>query len=440
MNEVKAGARVRAEAALAIEEVISEHRSLDTVLVEADARVSAKDRSLVRMLCYGVLRNHWQLREQLKQLLDRPVRSRDRVIESLLVVGFFQLSDTRIPDHAAVSMTVEAARILRRPKFVGLINAVLRNFMRRNIAESEPGNDEALFNHPQWFIRTVRDDWPEQWQKILAENNARAPMWIRINRRSISAELYLAENEGIGERLEESESAVRLSKPVPVDALPGFAEGVVSVQDAAAQIAAPWLLEKGGQRILDACAAPGGKTGHLLELMGENASLLAIDSDAVRLDSVRENLLRLRFDATLRVGDASNPGQWSEQGQTFDRILLDAPCSASGVIRRHPDIKLHRREDDIAALAEQQKRILGALWITLEVGGRLLYVTCSVLKAENEAIIGEFLSRHGDATENRVLHNYNIRDLMIERHCGYQILPGTSGLDGFYFACLEKTS
>ena len=440
MNEVKAGARVRAEAAHVVDSVSGDGRSLDAALLEADLRVKDRDRPLLRMLCYGVLRHHWQLREHLQKLLDRPLKKRDRVIESLLLLGFFQLSDTRIPDHAAVSMTVEAARTLRRPKFVGLMNAVLRNYMRRNISESTPATDEAKFNHPAWLIDAIREDWPEHWSEILEQNNERAPMWLRTNRNLTSPGQYLKDNVDIGAELVALKDAIRLNKPVTVELLPGFSEGKVSVQDGAAQIAAPWLLDNGGKRVLDACAAPGGKTGHLLEILEPGASLVAVDKDPQRLESIGENLVRIGREATLVVGDASTPDDWLEKGQTFDRILLDAPCSASGVIRRHPDIKLHRRPADIQALARLQRKMLEVLWITLEPAGRLLYVTCSVLGAENEAVVDNFLSSHEDAIENRVLQNNNIRDLMIERSCGFQILPGSSGLDGFYFACLDKKS
>lgn len=440
MSDAKAGARVRAEAALVIDRVAGDGRSLDAALIDADARVNERDRPLLRMLCYGVLRHYWILREHLQKLLDRPLKKRDRVIESLLVLGFFQLSDTRIPDHAAVSMTVEAARSLRRPKFVGLINAVLRNYMRRSISQAEPATDEAKFNHPEWLIDSIRKDWPENWPDILEQNNERAPMWLRANRNLTSPRRYLEDNADIGTEFATLADAIRLDQPMPVESLPGFRDGFVSVQDGAAQIAAPWLLENGGKRVLDACAAPGGKTGHLLEILDDEATLLAVDSDSERLESVAENIERLGLDATLMVGDVANPDQWLAEGRSFDRILLDAPCSATGVIRRHPDIKLHRRLADIQALAKLQKKMLEVLWITLEPGGRLLYVTCSVLGAENEAVIDNFLSLHDDAVENRVLQNNNIRDLMIGRSRGFQILPGISGLDGFYFACLDKKS
>jgi 16S rRNA (cytosine967-C5)-methyltransferase len=442
MNETKSGARLRAEAAKAVNAVVAQGRSLDAVLGELDEQINPVDRPLLKMLCYGTLRHHFRLRADLRKLLERPLKARDSVIESLLAIGIFQLIDTRIPDHAAVSTTVEAARLLRRPKYAGLINAVLRNFLRQDIGRQEAGDDESRFNHPAWFIDALRADWPDDWQQILEANNERAPMWLRVNQNRTTTADYLDRlaqvDDGHG-MLSGFIHAIRLAKPVPVAELPGFADGDVSVQDAAAQIAAPWLLMGGGSRILDACAAPGGKTGHLLELASPDSVLTAIELDPERIASIHENLERLRLDATVLAADASKPKEWWD-GQPYDRILLDAPCSASGVIRRHPDIKLLRRASDIEALAGLQMALLEALWPLLAPSGRLLYVTCSVLAAENDAIIGDFLARHGDAQEDRVLPNYNIRDLMVEKTCGFQVLPGSEELDGFYYACLERTS
>ena len=441
MNETKSGARLRAEAAKAVNAVVAQGRSLDAVLGELDEQINPADQPLLKMLCYGTLRHHFRLRADLRKLLERPLKARDSVIESLLAIGIFQLIDTRIPDHAAVSTTVEAARLLRRPKYAGLVNAVLRNFLRQDIGRQEAGDDESRFNHPAWFIDALREDWPDDWQQILEANNERAPMWLRVNQNRTTTADYLDRlaqaDDGHG-MLSGFIHAIRLAKPVPVAELPGFADGDVSVQDAAAQIAAPWLLMGGGSRILDACAAPGGKTGHLLELASADSVLTAVELDPERLASIHENLERLRLDATVLAADASKPTEWWD-GQPFDRILLDAPCSASGVIRRHPDIKLLRRASDIEALAGLQTRLLDALWPLLAPSGRLLYVTCSVLAAENDAVVGDFLARHSNAREDRVLPNYNIRDLMVEKTCGVQVMPGSQGLDGFYFACLERT-
>lgn len=439
MAQGNPGARLRAEAAKAVDAVVCHGRSLDAVLAQAESGIDAADRPLFRMLAFGSLRFHFRLRAQLAQLLDRPLKARDRVIESLLVVGLLQLTDTRVPDHAAVSMTVEAARILRRPNYAGLINAVLRNFVRQEARARDPASEEGQLNHPAWLIKRLKNDWPDDWRQILEANDERAPMWLRVNGRHLDAETYRQRYDIDAGLLPGVPHALRLADPVPVDSLPGFADGLVSVQDAGAQLAAPWLLSGGGGRVLDACAAPGGKTGHLLELLGDGADVTAIDADPVRLERVRANLQRLRLDAGLLEADASHPATWWD-GRPFDRILLDAPCSASGVIRRHPDIKVLRRDKDIAAFAKLQRSMLDALWEVLKPSGSLLYVTCSVLAQENEAVAGAFIEAHADASENPVLHDYNVRDLMCRRSTGWQVLPGRSGLDGFYYACLKKSS
>jgi 16S rRNA (cytosine967-C5)-methyltransferase len=436
----KAGAKTRALAAEVVDAVVSDGRSLDAAIAEWESRVPAADRPLVRMLAYGVLRNHWQLQAWIGQLVSRPFRKRDSVINALLAVGLFQLTDTRVPDHAAVSQTVEAARALRRPKLAGVVNACLRRFQRENLAAMVPESDEVRWNHPAWLIDRLRMDWPEDADAILAANNERAPMWLRANARRTTAAEYRERlaAAGIEATLQEGlPDALRLAEPHPVDALPGFGDGDASVQDAAAQIAARWLMQGEPRRVLDACAAPGGKSGHLAELGGDGFDLVAVDSDAGRLERVRENHERLGLAATIVAGDASKPGEWWN-GAPFDAILLDAPCSATGVIRRHPDIKLLRREADIDELSALQARILDALWPTLVPGGRLLYVTCSVLAAENNEVVGRFLESRDDAEEDTVLPNYNIRDVMRARACGYQVLPGTADMDGFYYACLVK--
>ncbi len=436
------GARVRAAAARAVDAVVTDGRSLDQALREYESGVQSEDWSLLRHLAFGAVRHHYQLIDWQGQLLERRVKRRDRVIEALLRVGFYQLTDTRIPDHAAVSETVEAARRLGLKSFAGLVNAILRRFLREDLAASAPGSEEAKWNHPAWLIDELGRDWPGDVESILRANNERAPMWLRVNTRKTAVADYL-------DRLREAElafavlpglpEAVRLDEPVAVAALPGFDDGLVSVQDGAAQIAAGWLLAEGGGRVLDACAAPGGKTAHLLELGGDNVELDAIDVDAARLESVEQNLERLGLPAKLIAADAAELDEWWD-GRPYERILLDAPCSASGVIRRHPDIKLLRRETDIGTLAGVQANLLSGLWQVLAPGGRLLYVTCSVLARENAAVVEAFLAENADASPDTVLPNNNIRALMHARGPGYQLLPGTRGLDGFYFAALRKQS
>ena len=443
-----AGAKTRAEAAKAVHAVVAGGRSLDAVLVEAESRLPAGELPLLRAFVYGVLRFHWRLSAEVDHFLSRPLKSRDAVIHALLAVGIFQLTDMRIGNHAAVDLTVEAARKLRRPNFASLVNGVLRAYLREPPEIDDAIDGETHNDHPRWLIDRLREDWPEHWQSILAANNARAPMWLRVNQHRSTAADYLGRlqsqptaDEGNAGHLEPGlEHAIRLEQPRPVDGLPDFDEGAVSVQDAAAQLAAPWLLSDSpgdAGRILDLCAAPGGKTGHLLELASPGTHLTALDSDPDRLDRVTETLQRLGFEANCQLADAADLDAWWD-GEPFDRILLDAPCSASGVIRRHPDIKHLRRAKDIKALSVTQRRLLDAAWSTLAPGGRLLYVTCSVFAAENQGVVDAFLARHPSAHENRLLPNNNIQALMIERSSGFQVLPGTRDMDGFYFACLEK--
>ncbi len=435
-----AGAKVRAVAAEVVDAVVTGGSSLDAAVAKHEQRAAANDRPLLRMLCYGSLRNHWQLQAWVQQLISKPLRKRDHIINSLLAIALYQITEMRIPDHAVVSTSVEAARQLRRPKLAGLVNACLRRFGRENMAATEGGDEPSEWNHPAWMIERVRQDWPDDWRSILTANNERAPMWLRANASKNTAAAYLERLHAANieaDLLAGWPDAVRLTAPQAVESLPGFAAGDASVQDAAAQIAARWLLRDVKGRVLDACAAPGGKSAHLLEVGADNVSLVALDNDASRLEYVAENLARIGRDATIIASDASKPEQWWDQ-VPFDGILLDAPCSASGVIRRHPDIKLLRRESDLDNLAEQQRALLESLWPTLAPGGTLLYATCSVFTAENDEVTKQFLGDHGDAQENDLLPNNNIRDLMRRKACGYQILPGSAGLDGFYYAAIQK--
>ena len=287
-----AGARTRAVAAEVVDAVVSGGQSLDAALAERESRVVPTDRALLRMLAFGTTRNHFRRQHWIGQLLNRPLKKRDSVINALLAVGLYQLCDTRIPDHAAVSQTVEAARQLRRPKLAGLLNACMRRFGREQLAEQLPDQDEPRWNHPAWLIERLRADWPDDWQEILEANNARAPMWLRANARKQTAAEYqarLADEDKASELLDGVPDALRLAEPCAVDELPGFRDGDVSVQDAAAQLAARWLMASSPTRVLDACAAPGGKSGHLAELGGDDFELTAIDSDARRIERVRES-------------------------------------------------------------------------------------------------------------------------------------------------------
>jgi 16S rRNA (cytosine967-C5)-methyltransferase len=440
--ENRSGARLRATAAEIVDAVVKHGRSLDAALRDMEGRVASDDQALLKLLCYGTLRRHWRLQALINAYLERPLKAKDSIVTALLATGLYQITETRIPDHAVVSQTVEAARILRRPKHAPLINAVLRRFLRDQASNKLPEVGFAAYDHPEWLTDALAHDWPDDWTDIVAANNARAPMWLRVNSTHGSAMEYQQQlrEQGIeAELLSAAPQALRLVEPQPVENLPGFDEGLVSVQDAAAQLAAPWLLEGIQGRVLDACAAPGGKSGHLLEFGGAGIALTCIDKDEARLAAVTQNLSRLKLDATVIAADASNPDEWWDK-TAFNAILLDAPCSATGVIRRHPDIKLLRRASDIQELARLQTSMLAALWPLLAPGGRLLYVTCSVLAEENDAVVRRFLASTSDARENDLLQDNNIRDLMRPKTCGAQILPGTAGLDGFYYACLEKVS
>ncbi len=440
MSRDRQGARLRATAAEVVDAVVRSGRSLDAALSAHEPKVAKEDRALLRLLCYGSLRRHWRLQSWIAQLLNQPLKRKDSVINALLAIGLYQLTDTRIPDHAVVSQTVEASRLLRRPKLAGLLNAVMRRFLREDVASAEPHNAEAIYDHPQWLIDAMHSDWPDHGEAILAANNSRAPMWLRVDVSRATAADYVRQLQEAGleaERFAVIEGTVKLAEPVAVDELPGFSAGLVSVQDAAAQLAAPWLLAGGGRRVLDACAAPGGKSAHLLELGGPEIDLTCLDSDATRLEAVEANLTRSGRSAALVCADATTPQTWWD-GENFDAILLDAPCSATGVIRRHPDIKLLRRASDVASLAGLQRNLLDSLWPLLMPGGRLLYVTCSVLAAENDGVVGPFIDATADAREDDALQNNNIRDLMQRKAYGFQVLPGTADMDGFYYACLEK--
>ena len=423
----------RVIAAQALGRVLGEGESLATVLPSALAHADPGERGLLQELCYGVCRWQPQLRFLLDRLLARPLAPGEQVLRGLLLAGLYQLWHLRVPEHAAVAETVAAVRPLRKPWAAGLVNAVLRSALRRR-AELEAlveADAEAHAAHPRWLLDWLRRDWPDDWPAIVAANNVRPPFTLRINRLRLDREAYRQRLAAAGYDAgpAAAETALTLSTPTDPAILPGFAEGWVSVQDAGAQLAASLLAARPGQRVLDACAAPGGKTGHLLECVLD-LDLTALDCDAGRLERVRDTLTRLRLNARLLAGDARRPVDWWD-GALYDRILLDAPCSATGVIRRHPDIKLLRRESDIVALAERQQALLTELWPLLRPGGRLLYVTCSVLRAENERVVEAFLAAHPDAHEQPIVAGWG-RALS---H-GRQILPGEDGMDGFYYAVL----
>lgn len=427
----------RLAAARALAAVLNGKASLGSSLPPLLDRVEPRDRALAQDLAFGTARWQPRLALLLDKLLQKPLKAADRDVEALLLVGLYQLLHTRIPAHAAIGETVACIDKLKKSSLKGLLNAVLRTAQREHEALlAELDRDPVLHTaHPRWLQKRLKADWPAHWQAICAANNQHPPLLLRINRRQGSREQYLAELQAAGIAAEPcafSRDGIRLPEACDVKTLPGFMEGRVSVQDEAAQLAADLLDLAPGQRVLDACAAPGGKTCHLLEAEPGLSHVTALDLEQSRLARVRENLDRLGLDAELIAADGRATQIWWD-GTPFQRILLDAPCSATGVIRRHPDIKLTRQEADIAALAQLQGELLDALWPTLEVGGILLYATCSVLPQENSDNIGAFLARTPGARELDITGPFGLK----QAH-GRQLLPQDGGHDGFYYAKLIK--
>ncbi len=428
---------VRALAAKCVYDVACHGRSLSTQMPAAVERCRPRDRALLQELCYGTLRYYPRLSVILQQLMSKSLKAKDRDIESLLLVGLYQLCYLRTPGHAAVSETVSGVQELKKGWAKGLVNGVLRNALRAldTLQADADGRFESQYAHPQWLIEKLQKAWPDQWQQILQANNQYPPMTLRINELHQARDTYqqrLAEQQIESTQSPYAHAALTLQQAQDVSQLPGFTEGWFSVQDGAAQLSAQLLDAQPNERILDACAAPGGKTCHILESQPQLMELIALDCEADRLKRVEENLARLQLQATLHCADAAAPDSWWD-GKPFDRILLDAPCSATGVIRRHPDIKLLRKPEDIGELVTLQARILEALWPLLKVGGRLLYATCSSLPEENSQQLAAFLARHPEAQEISINAAWG-------HPCevGRQILPGEENMDGFYYGCLER--
>ena len=429
--------QVRVAAAKVLLAVTRDGVSLSQCLPEFSVQVVERDRPLLQDLCYGTLRWYPRLNALLNTLLEKPFRAKDRDIHVLLACALYQLMETRIPDHAAVNETVAAIKKLKKVWAKGLVNGVLRRFIRErdslNTQLADKG--EYLHAHPKWLCRRIEQAWPQHASAIFAANNCPGPMTLRVNQQRVSRAQYLdilqtAMVEAKATAF--SADGVQLLQARGVDGIPGFADGQLSVQDEAAQLAAQLLQLEPGQRVLDACCAPGGKTCHILEREPQLAELLALDIDGSRLDRVKENFARLNLQATLVAADAAATDKWWD-GQQFDRILLDAPCSATGVIRRHPDIKLLRKPDDIARLGELQLHLLESLWPLLKSGGKLLYATCSILPEENDASIAGFMARQSDAEVLNISTEVGMKTPL-----GRQLLPTIGGHDGFYYALLGK--
>ncbi len=436
-------ASLRARVAKGLTRIISEGNSLSEVVPDFD-NLTQQDKALARELLFGTLRQHYPLEAITGRLLNKPLKTKDNDIKCLIMLGLYQLFFTRIPDHAVLSETVQASVKLKKAWAKGLINALLRKALREgdtlvNSVNTKPWIAASL---PQWLYQQIEKDWPEESKQITTGSHKRAPLTLRVNHRHTSREQYL-------KKLQEkainavphplAEQALSLEKSCDITLLPGYLEGDFSVQDSAAQMAGQLLEVMPGQRILDACAAPGGKTTHLLELTDNKADMIAVDNSADRVERLQENLKRLQLNAKTVVADVINTSDWFD-GDRFDRILCDAPCSATGIVRRHPDIAILRRESDIKPLNRIQQKILDALWPLLKPGGIMLYATCSILRSENSEQISAFLQRHKDARLEEITSGESESLEVRNAIPGWQILPGESEMDGFYYAKLHKVA
>jgi 16S rRNA (cytosine967-C5)-methyltransferase len=423
---------LRAVAAQVIQ-AVEQGESLSQCLPGTAADLDPDLRPQLQALCYGTCRWFHRLDSELNSRLRKPLRKQDRVVHHLMLVALFQLRFSDNATYAILNETVEACKALGKTPLAGLVNGVLRAAEREGAPE--PATDEARYSHPGWIVAKLRHNWPDHWAAILDANNIQAPMTLRVNTLHGTRDEYLERlrEAGIpGKATHFAPHGIQLDRPVPVDLLPGFAEGDASVQDEAAQLCTQWLQPEPGQRILDACAAPGGKTCAILEAAANQAEVIAIDESAERLPRIQENLDRLQLSATLKEADAGDTDSWWD-GTLFDSILLDVPCSATGVIRRHPDIKLLRRETDITPLAGIQSGLLSNLWATLKPGGRLVYATCSVFPQENSRIIRRFVDQQTDASLLPADAPWGL-----DTGYGRQLLPDPQSHDGFFYACLVK--
>jgi 16S rRNA (cytosine967-C5)-methyltransferase len=435
-------ATARSLAAHALARILREGITLDAALSDALAAGDPALVSAVRSLSYGAVRGYYRHEAILRSLVSTPVRSLDHLVRALLSVALYELEDERTPQYAVVDAAVRTAKATDAARAAGLINAVLRRYLRERTSVDAEIARHPAFRHasPPWLADMVRADWPVRWTQVLAAGDTQAPMWLRVNSRRTTTDAYLQtlRQAGIAARAEARVPyAVALDEPCDVHHLPGFQEGLVSVQDLGAQCVAFPLGLAPGQRVLDACAAPGGKTALIAEREPGLAKLVAVDADPQRLERVRENLQRGALAADLVCGDAGAPESWWD-GVPFDRILIDAPCSALGVIRRHPDIRLRKSPSDIAKLPSLQQRLLTAAWPLLARGGRLVYATCTLTRRENRDLVAAFTAVTRDAISVSSeawdgWPNFGEADAQ-----GRQILPGEAGADGFYYAALNK--
>jgi len=428
--------------------VLKDGQSLSS-LNHLTENLDPRDASFARMLSFGVLRFYEQLQAELKPLLKKQLKAKDLDIQLVILIALYQIIFTRVPDYAVVDAAVTQLRKSKKKWAANMANAVLRNFIRQQENQTEKQvSEEAEYSHPEWIIKRLKSDWPELWKEILQANNVQAPMTLRVNQQRSNIDCYSqtleSEFDLQVEKIDGAPDALMLSEARDVKQLPGFSEGWFSVQDAGAQLAARLLNPEPGEKVLDACAAPGGKTAHMFELQPD-IKLTALDISQTRLQRVEENCQRLGFEPKLIAADAVAVKDWW-QGELFDKILLDVPCSASGVIRRHPDIKHLRRAEDIEQLVKVQRDILIKNWEILKPGGRLLYATCSIFKVENEQQIEWFLQNTADASLVDFT-DWKLPERQSESHgsefphasVGKQLFPVSFVNDGFYYALLEKT-
>ena len=425
---------LRAVMAEVILQVLDQGKSLSALLPSAQQQIKAQDIALLQEVCFGVCRVLPRLERIIEKLVTKPLKGKTRIVHCLLLVGLYQLLYTRIPSHAAVDEVVNATKAVKAESFRGLVNGVMRRFLREQEAILAIVDKHWQTLHPEWLVNLLKQHYPEHWRQIVDENNQKPPMWLRVNQQHTSQTAYqtLLNQQQIDSEIALPRTALCLNKAVGVDQLPHFAEGWVSVQDRHAQWAGELLEPENQHCILDACAAPGGKTTHILEIAPQ-AQVLALDVEQSRLQRVAGNLKRLQQKAEIICGDASKPEQWLAPEIMFDRILLDAPCSATGVIRRHPDIRLLRQSTDIAQTVALQQQILRQMWQQLKVGGTLLYITCSILKVENEQQMVEFFADHPDAKEIKISADWGIEQIH-----GRQLLPSNQSGDGFYYCHIQK--
>ncbi|MFT3897288.1 MAG: 16S rRNA (cytosine(967)-C(5))-methyltransferase RsmB [Thermomonas sp.] len=428
---MSAGVAARVAAMRILDAVVHRGRSLKVEFADAlPALPDPRDRALAEAIVFAALRSRARYEAAIAAWMPKPPGRRDNELRALLWAGFAQLDALGLAPHAAVDASVAAARELGRAHQAGLVNAMLRRASRESLPAADAG---AAW--PGWLAKRIRQDWPGDADAVFAESAKEAPMWLRVNRRRVARDDYLQRlrDAGMDAAIDASlVDAVKLESAVPVAQLPGFDAGNVSVQDGSAQAVADALAPPPGSRVLDACAAPGGKAAHLAE-RDPSLRILALDVDARRVRRMQETFARLGLDIGTRAADAAAPEAWRD-GTAFDAILLDAPCSATGIVRRQPDVLLHRRESDLAALVALQATLLDASWSTLAPGGALLYATCSILSEENSRQVRAFLERHADAVPEPL-------DARFGRDTGFgsQRLPGEAGMDGFFVARLRKS-